>query len=152
MMDQHTEPRLESLDEEECRELIAGGGVGRIGYRSRYGLVVVPVNYVVHDGDVVFRTTVGGSMDEDLRTGIAGAEYLVAFEIDRINERTREGWSVLIQGTAHHAGADPGRATAADVRPWPGGHRDLYFRVVPTRITGRAVRADGPRREPPYSG
>jgi len=142
--DQRAEPSLEVLDEQACRKLIAEGGVGRIAYRGRYGLVVLPVNYAVHDGAVVFRTAAGGSMDEDLRTGIAGADYLVAFEVDRIDERAHEGWSVLIQGTARHADTAAERAAlaGAGVRPWPGGPRDLYFRVVPTQITGRTLRAD----------
>lgn len=144
--EQHTGPSLEVLDEEECRRLIAAGGIGRIAYHSRYGLVVHPVNYTVHDGDVVFRTAAGGSMDEDLRTGIADADYLVAFEIDRTDEATHEGWSVLIQGTAHHtAEAEADAPSDAGVRPWSDGARDLCFHVVPTRITGRILRAGNGR-------
>jgi hypothetical protein len=33
------------------------------------------------DGTVVFRTREGSALSEDLRTGIADAEYKVAFEI-----------------------------------------------------------------------
>jgi hypothetical protein len=40
-----TEPVVELLDEAECLRLIAGRGVGRIGYTSRFGPVVLPVNY-----------------------------------------------------------------------------------------------------------
>ncbi len=50
----------------------------------------------------MFRTAANSPLDEDLRTGIANADYKVAFEIDSIDLATRRGWSVLIQGPAHH--------------------------------------------------
>ena len=81
--------------------LIAAGGVGRIGYTSRFGPVVLPVNYDLYEGTIVFRTGLHSSMVEDLHTGIADAEYKVAFEIDEIQPVTQEGWSVLVQGSAH---------------------------------------------------
>src|SRR5579862_8013870 len=89
---------IEELDETECVKLIAQGVIGRIAYQSRFGPAVLPVNYQWHDGAVVFRTTRHSALDEDLETGIAGGEYLVAFEIDEIDEPGRQGWSVLIQG------------------------------------------------------
>lgn len=136
-----SEPLVETLDENSCLRLIAPAGVGRIAFHGRYGLTVLPVNYVFHEGAVVFRTTPGGAMDEDLRTGISGADYVIAFEIDRLDERTREGWSVLLHGTAHHVEDPAERATLAElpVHPWPGGPKDRYFRIVPTRVTGRRI-------------
>jgi nitroimidazol reductase NimA-like FMN-containing flavoprotein (pyridoxamine 5'-phosphate oxidase superfamily) len=66
-----TEQAVELLDEAECLRLTAAGGVGRIGYTSRFGPVVLPVNYELHEGTIVFRTGLHSSMVEDLRTGIA---------------------------------------------------------------------------------
>src|SRR5580704_2824068 len=40
-----SEPIVEPLDETESLSLIAGGGVGRIGYTSRFGPAVLPANY-----------------------------------------------------------------------------------------------------------
>jgi Pyridoxamine 5'-phosphate oxidase len=56
---------------------------GRIAYQSRFGPAVLPVNYKWHGGAVVFRTTRHSALDEDLQTGIAGGDYLVAFESTR---------------------------------------------------------------------
>jgi nitroimidazol reductase NimA-like FMN-containing flavoprotein (pyridoxamine 5'-phosphate oxidase superfamily) len=98
----------EELGEAECLRLISPGGAGRIAYASRSGLAVLPVSYRLHDGAVVFRTAEHGPLDEDLRTGITGAEYRVAFEIDDIDLDDRQGWSVLIQGPAHHVTERPG--------------------------------------------
>lgn len=135
---------LEELDEAECLRLIAAGGIGRIAFSGRYGPTVLPVNYQLFDGTIVFRTAQDSATDEDLRTGIAAAEYLVAFEIDQFDAAAREGWSVLIQGSAHHVVSAAERASveAAGVSPWPGGKRELFLRVVPNRIAGRRVRGD----------
>ncbi len=133
---------IETLDEAECRRLISHGGIGRIAYQSRFGPAVLPVNYQMHDGAILFRTAAHSPLDEDLRTGIADAEYRVAFEIDDFDPASRQGWSVLVQGAAHHVapGAEREAALSAGVEPWPGGERELFVRIVPARITGRRIR------------
>jgi nitroimidazol reductase NimA-like FMN-containing flavoprotein (pyridoxamine 5'-phosphate oxidase superfamily) len=132
---------LEELDEAECLRLIASGGIGRIGFSGRYGPTVMPVNYQLYEGTIVFRTAQDSATDEDLRTGIANAEYKVAFEIDDFDSAARTGWSVLIQGSAHHVESEAERASVegAGVDPWPGGGRELFLRITPMRITGRRV-------------
>jgi nitroimidazol reductase NimA-like FMN-containing flavoprotein (pyridoxamine 5'-phosphate oxidase superfamily) len=136
---------VEPLDEAECLQLISAGGIGRIGYTGRYGPTVLPVNFVLYEQAVVFRTGQDSPLGEDLRTGIADADYLVAFEVDEISPATREGWSVLIQGSAHHVDSDQERAQVmrSGVEAWPGGEKDLFIRILPTRITGRRIRRSG---------
>jgi len=134
--------KLEILDEDECTRLIGPGGIGRLVFAGRFDLTVLPVNYVFHDGAILFRTAQAGSTDEDLRTGIEHAEFRVAFEVDDFDTEAREGWSVLIQGPAHHLD-DPGErddALAAGVQPWPGGDREHFISITPARITGRRLR------------
>ena len=137
--------RLEQLDEAECLRLISPGGVGRLAYSGRYGLTVLPVNYVMYLDTIVFRTAHDSPTDEDLRTGIADAEYKVAFEIDNIQPSVHGGWSVLVQGSAHHVDSEDERAAVLEtgVEPWAGGVRELFIRVIPTRITGRRLRPAG---------
>jgi nitroimidazol reductase NimA-like FMN-containing flavoprotein (pyridoxamine 5'-phosphate oxidase superfamily) len=131
---------IEELDEDTCLQLISRGGVGRIAYTSRFGPAVLPVNYTLHDGAIVFRTAEHGPLDEDLRTGIDGAEYKVAFEIDDIDLARQLGWSVLIQGPAHHVTkAERDAALKAGVNAWAPGERELFVRIVPSRITGRRI-------------
>jgi pyridoxamine 5'-phosphate oxidase-like protein len=136
------QPVLEELNEAECMRLITSGGVGRIAFSGRYGPTVFPVNYRLYQDTIVFRTAQDSSTDEDLRTGIANAEYKVAFEIDDFDSATREGWSVLVQGSAHHVDSEAERASVsqAGVDPWPGGDRELFVRIIPSRITGRRIR------------
>jgi nitroimidazol reductase NimA-like FMN-containing flavoprotein (pyridoxamine 5'-phosphate oxidase superfamily) len=131
---------IEELDQAECLHLISQGGVGRIAYASRFGPVVLPVNYKLHDGAVVFRTAEHGPLDEDLRTGITGADYKVAFEIDDIDIAKRQGWSVLIQGPAHHVTeAERVAALRSGIDTWPSGERELFVRIIPSRVTGRRI-------------
>ena len=131
---------IEELDEAESLRLIAAGGIGRIAYASRFGPAVLPVNYKWHDGAIVFRTTRHSALDEDLQTGIAGGDYLVAFEIDEIDEPGRQGWSVLIQGPAHHV---EGEARARGRRA--GGRRAVARRRAGTVPADRPA----PRHRPP---
>ncbi|MFF5213085.1 pyridoxamine 5'-phosphate oxidase family protein [Streptosporangium sp. NPDC000396] len=135
-------PRLEKLEAEECLRLIAPGGVGRVAFNEPGGLAILPVNYVLHDNSVLFRTAFGGPLDDNLRTGVQGVEFKIAFEVDRIDDANREGWSVLIRGGAHHVSTDDERAAAeaSDVQPWAGGDRELYIKIDPTEITGRRIR------------
>ena len=130
------------LDEAESLGLISAGGIGRIAYMSRFGPAVLPVNYKWYDGAIVFRTTWHSALDEDLQTGIACGDYLVAFEIDEIDVVGRQGWSVLLQGPAHHIESEAERAAAerAGVEPWPAGERELFLRIVPSRVTGRRIK------------
>jgi nitroimidazol reductase NimA-like FMN-containing flavoprotein (pyridoxamine 5'-phosphate oxidase superfamily) len=132
--------KITELDEAESLQLIAHGGIGRIAYQGRYGPVILPVNYQWYDGAIVFRTARHSALDEDLQTGIAGGEYKVAFEIDDIDMAGRQGWSVLIQGPAHHVSeAEHEAVIKAGVESWAAGDRELFVRIVPTHITGRRI-------------
>ena len=66
----------------------------------------------------------------------------VAFEVDEFDHEAREGWSVLVQGPAHHLDSESERAeaAAAGVVPWPDGVREHFIRITPARITGRRIR------------
>ncbi|MFF3438359.1 pyridoxamine 5'-phosphate oxidase family protein [Streptosporangium sp. NPDC002721] len=135
-------PELEKLDRDECLRLITPGGVGRIAFEEIGGPVILPVNYALHGTSVIFRTAFGGPLDDALRTGGQGVESKVAFEVDRIDDAGREGWSVLVRGGIHHVSSEEDRAALAalGVRPWAGGERELYVRIAATEITGRRIR------------
>jgi hypothetical protein len=47
---------LEPFGEGESWKLISAGGVGRIGYSGRYGPTILPVNFMVQDNVIYFRT------------------------------------------------------------------------------------------------
>lgn len=136
---------LEKLDEDECLRLIAPGGIGRLVFAGRFDLTVLPVNYKFYGGAILFRTAQDSSTDEDLRTGISHAEYRVAFEVDDFDMTAREGWSVLIQGPAHHVDSaeELADAQSAGVDSWPDGGREHFISITPARVTGRRIRHAG---------
>jgi nitroimidazol reductase NimA-like FMN-containing flavoprotein (pyridoxamine 5'-phosphate oxidase superfamily) len=131
----------ESLTEAECLRLLGAERLGRLVYSSRYGPMALPVEYRVHEGSIVFRTAEDTFTDEDLRTGIAHAEYDVAFEIDRIDLETRQGWTVLVRGSAHHVDTDAERASiiSAGVEPWIEGEPEHVIRINPARLWGHRI-------------
>lgn len=135
------EPVLEELSEAESLRLIGQAQIGRIGFTGRFGPVVIPVNFKLVDGAVIFRTEEYGHLAEDLRTGITGAEYKVAFEVDHTDAATRTGWSVLVQGAVHHVDEEEERASLlmTGLEPWAGGERALFLRIVPSLVTGRRI-------------
>ena len=132
---------VEALSEAESMELLATGGVGRLVYTSRYGPMALPVEYMVYEGSVVVRAWVA-STEEDLRTGIAHAEYVVAVEADQVDPEAREGWFVLVRGAAHHLDTEVERAPISDagLAPWTEGEPEHFIRVNPTSIWGNRVR------------
>ncbi|CAL9659644.1 hypothetical protein SUDANB15_06916 [Streptomyces sp. enrichment culture] len=123
------------LDTEECRVLLGTHGVGRVAVPTDEGPLIVPVNYSVVDGAVVFRTAPG-------TTPARASGHRVAFEIDRIDDALSQGWSVLVRGDAR-AVTDPDEARRLDERafstPWTGGRRELWTRIDPLEVTGRRI-------------
>ena len=73
---------LRTLSPAECFDLLEPGGVGRIGFASAAGIIMVPVNFVVAGKTIVFRT----APDTLLAVHANGQ---VSFEADRYEERTR---------------------------------------------------------------
>jgi nitroimidazol reductase NimA-like FMN-containing flavoprotein (pyridoxamine 5'-phosphate oxidase superfamily) len=133
---------VELLGDAECWELLASGGLGRLVYSSRYGPIALPVVYMIDEGSIVLGTWDTALFDEDLRTGIAQAEYQVAVEADQIDVDAREGWIVLVRGAAHHLDTEAERAPFIDagLEPWMEGVPAHFIRVTPGSIWGNRAR------------
>ena len=133
---------VDLLGDAECWQLLASGGLGRLVYSSRYGPTALPVVYLVDEESVVLGTWDSVLFDEDLRTGIAHAEYQVAVEADQIDADAREGWIVLIRGAAHHLDGEAERAPFinAGLEPWIRGVPSHFIRVTPTSVGGFRTR------------
>ena len=126
-------PALERLSAGECLRLIASVPVGRIVYTLRALPAVEPVNFAVHDGDIVFRTEPGGKLAAAVRQAV------VAFEVDELDFSCRDGWSVTIVGTAREVAdpADVARLGQIGLAPWAPGEREHFIRITPGIVTGR---------------
>lgn len=130
---------IESLSEAECLRMLSAGRVGRLAYTGGEGPTVLPVEYRLHEGSVIFHTLQGTFTEDDLRTGIAHADYQVAFEVDQIDPVAQWGWAVLVVGSAHHVDGEAEHASIIDAGadPWPGADTTHLIRVQPRYIRGR---------------
>ncbi len=129
-------PLLEVLDRRACLELLAQGVIGRLAIVVTGAPRIMPVNYVLDDEEIVFRSGPGSKL--------AAAERGPAcFEIDSFDRSTRTGWSVVASGrleeiTPHQSAAlDAARHLRID--PWAGGAKSHWMRLIPSRITGRRI-------------
>lgn len=128
-------PALARLTTAECWHKLGTHGIGRVVVSADPAPDVLPVNYGVDAQTIVYRTAPDGP--EALDTGAS-----VSFQVDRIDERMREGWSVLITGMVERIDDRTAarRLTEQDiVEPWAGGDRPLWMRIRPEAVTGRCL-------------
>ena len=134
--------RLEALGPDECRARLAHAHIGRVVFVDGRGPVALPVNYGVLDDDIVFRTAASSSL--------LASSYVdrVGFEVDEIDERGRQGWSVLVTGSVRHVTdvAELRAVRQLGVVPWAEGERSQYLRLRVRTMTGRhlVVAEDAP--------
>jgi uncharacterized protein len=125
---------LEVLPFEACLQLLASVPIGRVGFLADGEVVVLPVNHLVDDQDVVFRTARGSKLSA------AEQQDLVAFEVDAYDEQARSGWSVLITGRAEvvYEDAEIQRLSRHGLHPWPNAvEHPSWIRIRPTSVSGR---------------
>jgi nitroimidazol reductase NimA-like FMN-containing flavoprotein (pyridoxamine 5'-phosphate oxidase superfamily) len=126
--------RFQELDEAECKELLRLKRIGRIvwcGVEPQ----CLPVNYVVHEDQILFRTSPYSVVAQ------VASQRTAAFEVDDIDEFVGTGWSLLVVGEPTRVD-DPSklpRALADRPYPWAPGTRNLYLSLRPHKITGRRV-------------
>ena len=128
-------PILQTLTAAECYDLLSSGGVGRVAFTTADGPVVLPVNYVMVGQTVIFRTA-----PDTLLAGCLNGP--AGFEVDRLDEALSQGWSVLVTGRAVRVTSEAEVRHLEQhnsLRPWAGGARDVYVRVIPRKITGRRI-------------
>lgn len=126
---------LEVLGRDECLRLLGPAGVGRVAVVDGGHPVIFPVNYVVDEEEVLFRTAGGTKFDA------AARGQIVAFEIDDADPIYHTGWSVVVTGRAEEI-TDPERRARIDagrLRPWAEGVKDHVVAVHTERVTGRRI-------------
>jgi uncharacterized protein len=130
--------RTTVLSEEECLALLATQAIGRIAFVDAEGQpMALPVNYVLHEHTIVFRTDPGSKL-----TG--ATRQAVAFEIDGIDPLYHEGWSVVVKGM----GEDITNAVdqwsqkirAEALAPWAAGERSRWMIIDGPSFSGRRIR------------
>jgi nitroimidazol reductase NimA-like FMN-containing flavoprotein (pyridoxamine 5'-phosphate oxidase superfamily) len=117
-----------------CLQLLAAVPVGRVSFLADGEIMILPVNHVVDGQNPVFRTARGSKLSA------AEGQDLVAFEADGYDERTKSGWSVLVNGRAHaiYDEAEIQRLSRLNLHPWATAvDRPFWIRIRPASISGR---------------
>ena len=135
MASDHDEYGLIRMDVDECWEFLARRSLGRVGLIHLDDPMVFPVNYLLDDRSVVFRTAPGTKLS------IAGSARPVVFEVDEATELFEAGTSVMVHGTMHEVmnGVERDRLAKLPLRMWAPGDRDHIIRIEPDRVSGRQI-------------
>ena len=126
---------LVELTEQECWELLASTSFGRVAVSVGTTPDVFPVNYRLHNGEILVRTEAG--------TKLAAATLMraVAFEIDAHDDTAHTGWSVVVKGR----GREPEKLDElitlddVDLEPWVDTPKTRWLAITPREVTGRQV-------------
>ncbi len=126
---------LEVLGERECWSLLEAQSLGRLAVAVRNHPDIFPINYLVDDETIVFRTNPGMK----LAAAIAGNS--VAFEVDEHDRETGVGWSVVITGEAREIKRldDLVRIEELPLVTAAPGHKNRWVRIHPLSVTGRRI-------------
>lgn len=144
-MDTKRADQMEILDESECLRLLGSAQVGRLGIAIMNVPDIFPVNFLVDEGTVVFRTA------EGTKFAAAVLGTAVAFEVDGYDPDAGEAWSVVVKGQAVEI---EDMYELFDVEelplfPWHKSPKSRFVRIQSTEITGRRFRVD-PSVEHPH--
>ena len=129
--------RLTEIEADRCWSLLDTTTVGRLGFSSPDGIVILPVNFIVFESALYFRTNPGTTIAQ-LCDGCSD----VAFEVDHHEDMFQRGWSVLVRGSTTAANASDAvtaLASSTGLGPWAPGERSLVIKLSPHRIDGRRV-------------
>ena len=121
---------VEELSVEECWKLLGLEDFGRLAYRLVDEVHLVPINYVVDAGTLLFRTSSGNKL-------LAAALHSdVAFEIDWRDDAV--AWSVVVRGQLHRLGEDEAhRADALPLGHWMPSLKYDVVELMPATVAGR---------------
>ena len=130
-----TDPRngMEILSDEDCWALLAAHDVGRLGVSVAGEVDIFPLNYVVTDGAIVFRTAEGSKLAE------IAANARVSFEIDGYEPASGQAWSVVAKGLAQviQKFAEIYDAEELPLFPWNASPKQWFVRITPRSLSGR---------------
>jgi nitroimidazol reductase NimA-like FMN-containing flavoprotein (pyridoxamine 5'-phosphate oxidase superfamily) len=128
---------LKPIAESECWELLDTTTVGRLAFTGEDGIVILPVNFLVHERRIYVRTEPGSTI-----ATLADGRDDVAFEIDYHDGWNQFGWNVLVRGSTAEVGtleAERAIASSGRLGPWAPGNRSLVIGLTPRAISGRRV-------------
>ncbi|MDO4898361.1 MAG: pyridoxamine 5'-phosphate oxidase family protein [Rothia sp. (in: high G+C Gram-positive bacteria)] len=122
---------IKSLDEDRCWELLAQHEFGRLALAVGGEVDIYPVNFVVHDRKIYFRTAAGQKLSEIVISRKA------AFEIDEIVGGVAR--SVVVHGHAHWltSEADIAEVESLELKTYAPTYKTNWVEIEPAAISGR---------------
>lgn len=119
------------LGDNEAWQLLGSVPLGRLVTTFGGQLEIFPVNFVVQNGTVLFRTAEGTK----LFTTVMNDQVL--FEAD--DHTSTEGWSVIVRGTAKvlTTAEDIREAEKAQLMPWVPTAKLRFVRITATELSAR---------------
>lgn len=124
---------IEILSDDQCWDLLGSVSVGRLAVDIAGQPEIYPINFVVDDRHVYFRSAAG--------TKLAGAVLSgrVAFEIDGYEPDEHVAWSVMVKGRASlvERMMEVFEAEELPLFPWVAFPKPDIVRITPTEVTGR---------------
>ena len=134
---------IQNLSGEESLELLATKTFGRLVVRRKDDMDLFPLNYLVHEGEIYFRTAEGSKLFS------LTLNNDVLFEADNVDADSQEAWSVVVKGTARtlSSNAEIEAADQLPLKPWLPTLKYNYVVVSPNEISGRKFHlGDEPER------
>jgi hypothetical protein len=124
---------MEILSPDECWALLDDEEVGRLAVAIGGEVDIFPLNFVVADRTIVFRTAEGSKLAE------IAANARVSFEIDGYDPGTGEAWSVVLKGLAQvlQRFSDIYSAEELPLFPWNAAPKQWFVRITPRELSGR---------------
>jgi nitroimidazol reductase NimA-like FMN-containing flavoprotein (pyridoxamine 5'-phosphate oxidase superfamily) len=126
---------LELLSPVACQSQLERHDFGRVAVVTDGHPEIFPVNYVMDDRDVIFRTDPGTKLHaiEDFTR--------VAFEIDEVDTERHLGWSVQVVGKAQRVSKPDQVRRLAELPlvPWAHGEKSTFVRIIPLIVSGRRI-------------
>ena len=129
-----TDDVVRHLDEQECWNRVAAAPYGRLALSVFDDVDIVPINAVLSQGDLYFRTAPGSKLAE------LTANPRVAYEVDGFDDDT--AYSVVVKGTAERLErqADIDAADLLPLTPWIPTLKYRWVRIRPSSVSGRTFR------------
>jgi hypothetical protein len=124
---------LRDLAREDSLALLETVPIGRVGLSIDALPVILPVNFILVDNWVVFRTVPGTKLDAAMARSVA------AFEADDHAVDGSWGWSVLVRGYAHDMRDGGAIAGIETLHAWafPRGEANHVVGIETTMVSGR---------------
>ncbi|HEV7196501.1 MAG TPA: pyridoxamine 5'-phosphate oxidase family protein [Pedococcus sp.] len=125
-------PATQEIETHEALALLRSVPVGRLAVVVDGAPDIFPVNHVVDQGTVVFRTAAGTKLS-------AAHGRPVAFEVDGYDASKGEAWSVVVHGVGRvvYEAEEAIEALKLPIFPWQSGAKPQIVRLIPSTITGR---------------